>query len=363
MNVLAELNRILVEERREIEYWRNGAELKSIAQFETERQARPFASSLSAPTLPNKQAEEDAFWNELVSEVSGDEPHPKALYATIVGAAVVLSVLAALVLTHLWHIGLAILAALILGGLLTFSGLALTARWRYQNIIADAEENFDVRFSQRWSDTQATFERSQESYDQSHRKEQAQWQLEENKRIANLKALMDGDVSATKIAIERVIGSQSKLALVTLFVSERKVTSICLQAPDLSAVVNAKSKKISEKSGKLINRTKPKEEREADYATFAAGSALSAIVDILNAAPGCLEVRIALCSDQRTRKAFHVAGCLPRKSVPRFDWHTVDPVALLSELGFHVHGGKAKKDTRSPEWLKRLDAVRIDTAN
>ncbi len=355
----AELNRYLAAERRRIEFWRESKPLKSVDEIRAELQPRQFIPSVAPLPDPEKEAVSRKFWARLYAEFARDAKYDvRLLTTTTIGVAVLFlasAFLAPRVVGPVTGIAVAVVASVAAAA----AGLWLTWHARHLEITSRAKEVFDNRFRVHWTELMQRHAEHMADHHNALQREQATWNDQEQRRIAIFKQ-RNRDPDFVKSQVASALAQQGLLSLDSLTVSAERQLSVVLQIPHLKDAIESKTKALSEKSGKVITATKSKEEKETEYEWFAAGAGLSAIVEILNSAPFYEHLQIALYSEAKSRRAYHVCGRISRSNLPTFSWATIDPRATLRKFGFRIEGGTAKKDTGKPDWLESLDRVRID---
>jgi hypothetical protein len=356
---LAELRRHLSAEQQRIEYWRDSPNLKSRAEIQAELQPKSFTPNERPPLAPNKESASRMLWEQLHQEYRRREPHNTALNLTS-GIASAFVLLITVALASQFH---SLIAGILLGVLaatvVAVVGFGVTSHARRRDITEKVQNVFDDRFSVRWNELVQKHAGLIADYNEVQQQRQATWNESEQRRIATFNAV-NRDPESIKSKISTLLGKNRHLSLGTQVLLSVQHLAVDLRISTLKEVIESKTRTLSEKTGKVISKSKSRDEKEFEYEKFAAGTCLSAIVQILNAAPFCDKLSIALYSGDESKRAYHVCGQIDRVNLPHFTWASVDPVALLSGAGFRIEGGKAKKLTSMPEWLKRLEQVRID---
>lgn len=362
MNTLTELQRYLEAELETIEYWRDENGVKSLVDFESELEPREFSSLDEPPQTPNKENAARDFWDHLYAELLPARPlNPALLVTTGIATVIVFIAVGMLAYQSLGPVS-GVLFTAIATLVVAAAGLGLTWYTRHAEVVDSVNEQFDVRFGTQWDGVIEQHKHHLASHEQDQLQQRATWDECEQERIDALKALISGDPVAVKTRISEGLGSHSYASVDTVVVGESALISMTLCIPTLKDVINAKTRDISEKTGKLISKTKPKEVRIAEYKMFVAGTMLDVIANIFHTIPYCSRLEIALYSQGRTTKVFHSCGEARRNQLPEFSWDTVDPIEFLEQFDFRIEGSETKNLTSTPEWLNRLKSVRIGMA-
>ena len=358
MNSSSELSDYFQVERQRIEYWRTSRPLKSQREWESVFQPRPFVPDLAIPVPPSRYEIERETSQRLRQQVSRALPHNTSLHVVTAGGSVVVGTLGFILLLQMHHPIIALFLAAVAAMVVLAFGEGFIYFIRCNDINSRVEHALPTAVQQAWESAQSQFQKSQADHESSLASAQRQWNEQEAVRVkaAKMKAT---DRLAIKSVVDEILSNQPHLELSFQVFADRRL-SVVLRVHSLGMVINAKTKTISAKTSKVINKSKPREQREQEYEFLLAGLTLAMVVCLLNISPYCESIQIALYSDGTSRKVYHVAGAVSRHQVPSFSWRTVDPVVLLRQLGFRIEPTNLKANTPIPDWVDGLERVQIN---
>ncbi len=310
------------------------------------------------PRQPSAEVLAARCRRKLYAQIWKSLPHNGNLYLTALGGTILAALVTGAVLLNggtLFVSGFGTIATAVLVGGGAAAAILLI---RHNETSGIVNSRFDGQFKIEWETALANHARLVAEHEAAQSQAERAWSAQEAARIAAYRqSCVDPNILKERIA--RLFENSPLVRVDFQTVADQDLT-VVLEVRAQAEIINPKTKAISGKTGNIISKAKSRDEKEFEYATFVAGSALFAAVQVLNAAPFCNALNIAVFSDQDTRKAYHLDVQIGRGRIPTFTWDHVDPVRFLQNLGARIEGGKAKKNTKKPEWLDRLDRVRID---